>query len=132
MDTYLKSMTHCDEIMLNKYVNTRILFIIYLTVNACISRLSVCFGPILFANQKLPFDVWYPVSMESKTIIILLYIAQAIFVTYCTVCTIFDFISTTLLWILAARFELLQNDFEFLSSEKELKFSIRKHQQLIR
>lgn len=130
METYLKTMPHCDTIMLNKYVRGRIVVFYYIAVLFSLGVLSYLFAPIIF--KKLPFDGWYPFSVESKIMLILLYVQQVLFSTYAGVCFIFDSVVTTFLWVLAARFELLQNEFLSISSERDLQCSIRKHQQLIR
>lgn len=118
--------------MINKYPSTHASIHIFISINWVITILALSLGPISIENQRLPFNAWYPFPIDSKVILVALYTQQVIGGTFTICIASLDFIATTLIWFLAAKIELLQNDFRMISSETELKASTYKHQKLIR
>lgn len=128
---FLEKMFYYDITTLHRYAKTSAPFIIYLAINYFIASTILILTPLLSENKKFPVDGWYPFS-QSKLITVVIYIQQVIAIITGISNTVLDFVAITLLWSTAARFELLQNDFRSVSSEIQLKFSIRKHQRLLR
>lgn len=132
METYLKKLSDDEKNMLNKYASARVLLYIFILMNYFIAITVFSLEPILMKRQRLPLNAWYPFSIDSTAMLTILYVQQIIAMTHSLGSAIFDFIATTLLWSLAARMELLQNDFRQISSKSELKSSVLKHRELIR
>lgn len=132
MEIYLKNKWNYQTVMLDRYASTYTLLQVYIAINAILFTTTLCLRPILMKNQALPIHGSYPFSTESRTIVVLLYIQHVIVAISTLLNNALDFIATTLIWSLAARFELLQCDFQQMSSGIQLKFNICKHQRLIR
>lgn len=133
LEIYLKKWCHKHEKdVLNEYARTRVPFYVFISMNYLIAIIAFSLGPILIDNQKLPINSWYPFTIDSEVVLVILYMQQIIGIVFSAGSVFLDFIGTTLLWSVAAKIELLQSDFQRVLTETELKSRVRKHQQLIR
>ncbi|NP_001177493.1 odorant receptor 46 [Nasonia vitripennis] len=132
IEEFFKNSSPKERYILDRYATTRTFFNIYIAINYFVAIMSFNFGQLFLKDRPYPLNLWYPFTIKSQVIVVIIYIHQVIVITHTLILIVFDLIVQIFLWTLAARFELLQADFKKTASEMDLKCNIQKHQYLIR
>lgn len=132
IEEFFKNSSRNERYVLDRYATTRTFFNIYIAINYFAAIMSFNFGQLFLKDRPYPLNLWYPFTIQSQVVVVIIYIHQVVVITHTLILIVFDSIAQIFLWTLAARFELLQAGFEQTTSEIQLKCNIQKHQYLIR
>lgn len=77
-------------------------------------------------------EAWYPFSTEGTYIKGILYVLQVFAILQTGFCITVDFMIAMFFWFPAARLEMLGQELQQITHEKQMKICIQKHQEIIR
>lgn len=131
METFLKSTKPFERLILQRYVDRVIIFYGLVSVGIYLACLNFILEPLII-SQPFPTDASYPFPVHFHPVYEILYIQQSVAICHIGCAIFIDSQLATLLWFAAARFEMLGEEFERVSSPEEFNACIRKHQELLR
>ncbi|XP_072764976.1 odorant receptor 13a-like [Anoplolepis gracilipes] len=131
MENYIQQANAEEKNIFQKYIDKCKLFYGITLSWITITAVAMVFGPLLLP-QSFPIEVEYPfyVGQQPLKTVIYLHHAMVIYQSYVQVCS--NVFVAVLLWFVAARFEILSNEFRKVTSSSEFKICIQLHQQLLR
>lgn len=131
MEDYIQQAKLEEKNIFQQYISKCKLFyattMCWITITASV----MIFGPLLL-SQPFPIEVEYPFDVDKQPLktIIYLHHAMAIYQSRVQVCS--NVFIALLLWFVVARFEILSQKFQKITSISELIICTQLHQQLLR
>ncbi|XP_025074388.1 odorant receptor 4-like [Pogonomyrmex barbatus] len=131
MEDYINRAKSEERSIFNQYIKKCKLFYITTICWLTITASAMIFGPILL-SQPFPIEVDYPFDVNKQPLrtIIYLHHAMAVYQSYVQVSS--NIFVALLLWFVAARFDILSQKFQKISSISEFMMCVQLHQQLLR
>lgn len=120
-----------EQNVFQRYVDKCKLFYGMTMSGLTVTLIAMIFGPLLL-TQPFPIEVEYPFYVDKQPIKTILYLhhAMAVYQSYVQVCG--NIFVALLLWFVAARFEILCDNFRKVTNISEFLTCLELHQQLLR
>ncbi|XP_071565724.1 uncharacterized protein [Temnothorax nylanderi] len=131
MEDYIEKAKLEEKNIFQRYINKSKLFYATTMCWITVTEIIVVFGPLLL-SQPFPLGVEYPFDVNKQPLktIIYLHHAMVIYQVGAQVCG--NIFVALLLWFVAARFEILSQKFQKITSISELIICVQLHQRLLR
>lgn len=131
METYIQQAKSEERGVFQRYIDKCKLFYGVTLGWVTITMVAVNFGPVLLP-QPFPVEVHYLFHVEAQPLKTIIYLHHVLLVyqSYVQVCA--NVFVALLLWFVAARFEILSDEFRRATSLPEFIRCIQLHQQLLK
>ncbi|XP_018396151.1 PREDICTED: putative odorant receptor 69a [Cyphomyrmex costatus] len=131
MENYIQQAKSEERNIFQRYINKCKLF--YGTTMCLITMTAIImwFGPLVL-NQPFPIEVEYPFDVNKQPLRTIIYLHHIIVVYQSRVQVCSNIFVALLLWFIAARFDILSQKFQKITSTSEFIICIQLHQRLLR
>lgn len=130
METYIQQAKSEEKGVFQRYVDKCKLFYGITLGWITLTMVAMNFGPLLLP-QPFPVEVHYPFHVGKQPLKTIIYLHHIVVVYQCYVQVCANVFVALLLWFVAARFEILSNEFRKVTNLSEFMHCIRLHQQLL-
>ena len=128
--TYVESAEESEKDVLQKSVDRYIPFFIFAGSSYLISTIVFSCGSLI-TKTPLPFEAWYPFSIDVFWIRFILYSLQILAVWQTGLTIMVHYMIAMMLWYCTARLEMLGRKIKSAACHYELRLCIEEHQKLI-
>lgn len=131
MEDYIQQAKLEEKNIFQRYIKKCKLFYTTTMCWITITAIIMIFGPFLL-SQPFPIEVEYPFDVDKQPLKTIIYLHHALVVYQSRVQVCSNVFIALLLWFVAARFEILSQKFQKITSITEFIICVQLHQRLLR
>ncbi|XP_071565713.1 uncharacterized protein [Temnothorax nylanderi] len=131
MEDYIEKAKLEEKNIFQRYINKSKLFYATTMCGLIVTEITVLLGPLLL-SQPFPLEIEYPFDVNKQPLKTIIYLHHAMVIYQVGVQVCGNIFVALLLWFVAARFEILSQKFQKITTISEFIICVQLHQRLLR